>query len=77
MPRGNPSPKSTITIDPDVHEIIITSAAREAMQRRTGLAAVEQWEKQHVRLSQQEMADARQRVLTQQRKPASGSRRPV
>lgn len=91
MPRGNPSPKLAITIDPDVHESIIaaatrdglsvsawiTVAAREALQRRAGLAAVEQWEEQHGRLSPQEMADARQRVLSQQRKSVSRSRRPA
>ena len=54
MPRGNPSPKLAITIDPDIHENILaaaardgvsvsawmTSAARQALQRRAGLAAV-------------------------------------
>ena len=63
MPRGNPSPKLAITIDPDIHENILaaaardgvsvsawmTAAAREALQRRAGLAAVAQWEKQHGR----------------------------
>jgi predicted HicB family RNase H-like nuclease len=61
MPRGNPSPKLAITIDPDVHEAILaaaareglsvspwmTIAAREALQRRAGLAAVARWEWQH------------------------------
>lgn len=61
MPRGNPSPKLAITIDPEVHRKILaaaardnvsvsawmTRAAREAMQRRAGLAAVTEWEKQH------------------------------
>ena len=65
MPRGNPSPKLAITIDPDVHENILaaaardgvsvsawmTAAAREALQRRAGLAAVALWEKQHGRLT--------------------------
>jgi hypothetical protein len=59
MPRGNPSPKLAITIDPEVHEKILaaatrdkvsvsawmTRAAREALQRRAGLAAVAEWEK--------------------------------
>ena len=54
MPRGNPSPKLAITIDPAVHESIqaaaardgvsisawMTNAAREALQRRAGLAAI-------------------------------------
>ena len=58
MPRGNPSPKLAITIDPDIHEKILTAAAREGvsisawmtaaarkeLQRRAGLAAVDLWE---------------------------------
>src|ERR1035441_8315552 len=28
MPRGNPSPKLAITIDPDVHENVLAAAAR-------------------------------------------------
>lgn len=54
MPRGNPSPKLAITIDPSIHENILaaaaregvsvsawmTNAAREALRRRAGLAAV-------------------------------------
>ena len=57
MPRGNPSRKLAITVDPEVHENILaaatrdgvsvsawmTVAAREALQRRAGLAAVAQW----------------------------------
>jgi hypothetical protein len=79
MPRGNPSPKLAITIDPDVHERIlaaadrdgvsvsawITMAAREALQRRAGLAAVGLWEKQHGPFSAEEMSEARQRVRAQ------------
>jgi hypothetical protein len=54
MPRGNPSPRLAITIDPDIHQNILaaaardrvsvsawmTIAAREALQRRAGLAAI-------------------------------------
>ena len=72
MPRGNPSPKRAITVDPDVHEGILataardgisipasmTLAAREALQRRSGLAAVALWEKQHERFSGEEMDEA-------------------
>ena len=79
MPRGNPSPKLAITIDPDIHENIltaaardgvsvsawITSAAREALQRRAGLAAVALWEKQHGRLTAEEMTKARRNVRAQ------------
>ena len=79
MPRGNPSPKLAITIDPDVHEGILaaaardgvsvsawmTSAAREALQRRAGLAAVARWEKQHGRPTAEEMNEARRNVRAQ------------
>ena len=79
MPRGNPSPKLAITIDPDIHENILaaaardrvsvsawmTNAAREALQRRTGLAAVALWEKQHGRFSAEEMTEARRNVRAQ------------
>ena len=81
MPRGNPSPKLAITIDPDVHGKVLaaaardkvsvsawmTSAAREALQRRAGLAAVAEWEKQHGSLSAKEMEEARRRVRAQLR----------
>lgn len=81
MPRGNPSPKLAITIDPDVHENVLaaaardgltvsawmTNAAREALQRRAGLAAVAQWEKQHGRFSAKEMNEARRNVQAQLR----------
>lgn len=83
MPRGNPSPKLAITIDPEVHENILkaaareglsvsawmTIAAREALLRRAGLAAVEQWEKQHGRFTADEMDEARRRVRAQIRAP--------
>lgn len=83
MPRGNPSPKLAITIDPEVHENILkaaareglsvsawmTIAAREALLRRAGLAAVEQWERQHGRFTADEMDEARRRVRAQIRTP--------
>jgi hypothetical protein len=76
MPRGNPSPKLAITIDPEIHENILaaaagegvsvsawmTTAAREALKRRAGLAAVELWEKEHGRFTPEEMDEARRRV---------------
>jgi hypothetical protein len=79
MPRGNPSPKLAITVDPDVHQNILaaaardkvsvsawmTIAAREALQRRAGLAAVAQWEKQHGRFTAEEMNEARRSVQAQ------------
>ncbi len=81
MPRGNPSPKLAITMDPDVHENVVaaaardrvsisawmTGAAREALQRRAGLAAVALWEKQHGRFSEDEMEEARRNVRAQLR----------
>ena len=81
MPRGNPSPKLAITVDPDIHESIlaaaardrmsvsawITAAAREALQRRAGLAAVDQWEKQHGRFTAEEIDEARRSVRAQLR----------
>ncbi len=81
MPRGNPSPKLAITVDPEVHENILTAAAREglsvsawmtvaareALQRRAGLAAIALWEKQHGAFTPEEMDDARRTVLTQLR----------
>jgi len=82
MPRGNPSPKLAITVDPDVHENILaaaarervsvsawmTAAARQALQRRAGLAAVALWEKQHGRFTTEEMNEARRSVRAQLRK---------
>ena len=79
MPRGRPSPKLAITVDPEIHEGVMaaaaregvsvsawmTSAAREALQRRAGLSAVSLWEAEHGRLTDQEMAAARQRVRAQ------------
>ena len=79
MPRGNPSPKLAITIDSDIPESILaaaahdgvsvsawmTEAAREALQRRAGLAAVAQWEKQHGCLTAEEMNEARRTVRAQ------------
>jgi hypothetical protein len=79
MPRGNPSPKLAITVDPDVHEDILaaaaregvsvsawmTAAAREALQRRAGLAAVALWEEQHGRFTAEEMNEARRSVRAQ------------
>ena len=81
MPRGNPSPKLAITVDPDIHQDILaaaardgvsvsawmTTAARDALERRAGLAAVATWEKHHGRFSADEMKDARRNVRTQLR----------
>jgi hypothetical protein len=83
MPRGNPSPKLAITVDPEIHENILaaaardgvsvsawmTTAAREALRRRAGLAAVAEWEKLHGRLTPEEMNEARRSVRAQLRAP--------
>jgi hypothetical protein len=79
MPRGNPSPKLAITIDPTIHERVLaaaeregvsvsawmTSAAREALRRQAGLAAVALWERQHGPFSAEELDEARRAVRAQ------------
>jgi hypothetical protein len=76
MPRGNPSPKLAITVDPDVHERVVsaaaqdgvsvsswmTEAARRALVVRDGLSAVAEWERLNRPFTTDEMASARQRV---------------
>ena len=76
MPRGKPSPKLAITVDPDVHAGVLeaaaeegvsvsawmTNAARRALVVRNGLAGVDDWEAEHGALSESEMAEARRRV---------------
>lgn len=76
MPRGNPSPKLAITVDPEVHGQVVaaaaaqgksisawmTNAARRAPRCQDGLAAVEEWETQHGRLTEEEMNEARRRL---------------
>ena len=79
MPRGKPSPKLAITVDPDVHDRVLdaaaaegmsvsawmTKAARQALLVRDGLAAVAEWEAEHGALSEAELVAARQRVASQ------------
>ena len=88
MPRGKPSPKLAITVDPDVHAGVVaaaseegvsvsawmTSAARKALLVRDGLKAVAEWEAEQGALSEQELVDARRRVAEEFRKLA---RRPA
>ncbi len=76
MPRGNPSPKLAITVDPDVYAQVVaaaaadgvsvsawmTAAARRALLLREGLAAVAEWEAEQGPLTDQELAAARRRV---------------
>lgn len=90
MPRGKPSPKLAITVDPDVHAQVIaaaaddglsvsawmTNAARRSLLVRDGLAAVAEWEAEHGALTDAEMAAARERVAAQiGRKAARSARR--
>ncbi len=76
MPRGNPSPKLAITVDPEVHAQVVaaaeeegmsvsawmTSAARRALLVRDGLRAVAEWEAEQGALTDAELAAARRRV---------------
>lgn len=76
MPRGKPSPKLAITVDPEVHERVLaaaaeeglsvsawmTAAARRALLLRDGLAAVAEWEAEHGPLTDSELRSARERV---------------
>jgi hypothetical protein len=79
MPRGNPSPKLAITVDPDVHARVVaaaaaegvsvsawmTAAARRALLLRDGLAAVAEWEAEHGALTRKELDAARGRIGAQ------------
>lgn len=76
MPRGNPSPKLAITVDPEVYAQVIaaaeaegvsvsawmTAAARRELRLRDGLAAVAEWEAEHGPLTGEELTAARLRV---------------
>jgi hypothetical protein len=76
MPRGEPSPKLAITVDPEVHRRIVaaaaadgvsvsawmTNAARRSLKVRDGLEAVAEWEREHGEFTDEELADARARA---------------
>jgi hypothetical protein len=76
MPRGSPSPKLAITVDPEVHARVLaaakdegtsvsawmTNAARRALLVRDGLRAVAEWEAEQGTLTDAELAAARRRV---------------
>ena len=76
MPRGNPSPKLAITVDPDVHARVVaaaeaegvsvsawmTEAARHALKLREGLLAVAEWEAEHGPLTHEELDAARRGI---------------
>jgi hypothetical protein len=79
MPRGNPSPKLAITVDPEVHERVLaaaaeeglsisawmTAAARRMLLIQDGLDAVAEWEKIHGAFSEDELLAARRRISTE------------
>ncbi|MGH2915032.1 MAG: hypothetical protein ACRDMX_08590 [Solirubrobacteraceae bacterium] len=79
MPRGRPSPKLAITVDPDVHQRVreaaaedqvsvsawMTQAARAALTVRDGLSAVAEWEAENGALTDAELSEARRRVAAQ------------
>ncbi len=76
VPRGNPSPKLAITVDPDVYRRVveaaaaegvsvsgwITAAASRALKVRDGLAAGAEWEGEHGPLAAAELDAAQRRV---------------
>ncbi len=89
MPRGRPSPKLAITVDPDVHAKVLaaaadegvsvsawmTNAARRALVVGDGLAAVADWEAEHGSFTDEEMDEARQRVAAEVRTATPRPRR--
>jgi len=92
MPRGKPSPKLAITVDPDVHARVMeaaaedgvsvsawmTAAARRELLVRDGLAAVAEWEAEHGTFSEAELAAARARVGRElAARPTRSRRRPA
>ena len=90
MPRGRPSPKLAITVDPDVHEQVLaaaaaagvsvsawrTEAARRALLIRDGLRAVEEWGAENGALTEAELSTARRRVTAEAVAPRGRAPRP-
>lgn len=86
VPRGKPSPKLAITVDPDVYEGVVaaaaeaglsvsawmTTAARRALLVKDGLAAVAEWEREHGSFSEPELESARGRVADELGIPKRG-----
>jgi hypothetical protein len=85
MPRGEPSPKLAITVDPEVHRRVVaaaaddgvsvsawmTDAARRALKIRDGLEAVAEWEREHGEFTEDELTAARARAAARPaRRPA-------
>ena len=89
MSVGNPPPKLSITIPPDIHaqvlkaaagcgvsvSVWITDAARLALKIRDGLAAVAEWEAEHGAFTEAELKAARQRFASTRRPRRSIRRR--
>lgn len=87
MPRGKPSPKLAITVDPEVHDRVVaaaaeeglsvsawmTAAARRALVVRDGLEAVAEWEQDNGPLADAELQGARKHIADEIRGP--GKRR--
>jgi hypothetical protein len=79
MPRGRPSPKLAITVDPDVHDEILvaaaeggvsvsawmTAAARQALLVADGMRAVAEWEGEHGSFTEAELEASRRRVAAE------------
>ncbi len=88
MPRGRPSPKVAITVDPDVYEGVqaaaeregvsvsawITAAARERLSIADGLRAVAEYEEENGAFTEAQMEAAHRRVdALLARSPSPGS----
>ena len=85
MPRGKPSPKLAITVDPDVHAGVMaaagedgvsvsawmTNAARRALLVRDGLKGVAEWEAENGPFTDAELDAARSRVAEELRRTAA------
>jgi hypothetical protein len=81
MPPRNRSPKLAITIAADVHEQVLTAAARRqisvsawmtdaarlALKARDGLAAIAEWGAEHGALTHAELKAARRRLVSSRR----------
>jgi len=89
MPRGAPAVKLAITVDHDVHAKVLraareqkqsvsawmTTAARQRLALRDGLRAVDEWEREHGELSEEELRAARRRAFHVRRpRPRATSR---
>lgn len=87
VPRGRPSPKLAITVDPVVHAGVVaaaaaggvsvsawmTEAARRTLVVRDGLAGVAEWEARHGRFTPEELDEARERLERRSRRARRSS----